>query len=67
MDVKPEEIEEKSIWPLLLALGITLMLAGIVSSLVVTGVGIILLLFSLGGWAQENRMMAQTHPEEDEE
>ncbi len=69
MDKSQESLLEKSLWPILLALGITLIAAGIVTSLLISGLGVILLLFSLGGWTQENRLLAQQFPadEMDEE
>ena len=45
-----------SIWPLLLAIGLTLMVSGVVTSLIVSLVGVILLLVSLVGWVQESRL-----------
>lgn len=58
-----------SIWPILLALGLALMVTGVVSSLVVSIVGVILLLGSLAGWSQESRIftMHESETEEEEE
>jgi hypothetical protein len=53
-----ESYPERSIWPIILAAGITLMAIGVVSSLAISGLGVVMLLFSLGGWAQENRALA---------
>ena len=61
MDESHESFQEKSIWPVLLAVGITLMAVGIVTSLVISGLGGIILLFSIGGWTQENRILAQQY------
>ena len=61
MDESHESYLEKSIWPILLAVGITLMAVGIVTSLVISVLGVIILLFSLGGWTQENRALAQQY------
>ncbi len=59
---------ELSYWPILLAVGIILMAIGIVSHLAISGIGVIILLFSIGGWAQENRNLAQKEAiDEDEE
>lgn len=55
-----------SIWPILLAAGLALMVTGIVTSLVVSIVGVILLLGSLAGWSQESRIFG-THENDDEE
>ncbi len=49
-----------SIWPLLLAAGITLLMVGIVTSLVVSIVGVVAMLVALGGWTQQNRTVV--HP-----
>ena len=56
-----------SIWPILLALGLALMVTGVVSSLVVSIVGVILLLCSLAGWSQESRIFAMHESETEEE
>jgi len=64
-----ESYQERSIWPIILAAGITLMAIGVVSSLLISGLGTLVLLFSLGGWTQENRSLSQhlSVDEEDEE
>ncbi len=67
MDEFHEGMQERSKWPILLAVAITLLAVGIVSSLVITVLGILLLLFSLGGWTQENRSLAQRYALEEEE
>lgn len=51
----PHQIPVTSIWPLLLGAGITMLIIGIITHWLVSVVGIILLIFSLGGWTQENR------------
>lgn len=50
----PEEIARPSYWPALLALGMMLALLGPVTSMIVTGAGLILGAISLIGWAGEN-------------
>jgi len=60
-----ESYQEKSIWPIILAAGITLLAVGVVTSLVISGLGIIVLLFALGGWTQENRNLAQQYSSEE--
>jgi hypothetical protein len=60
-----ENYQESSIWPILLAIGITLMAIGVVTNLIISGLGVIILLFSLGGWTQENRVLAQQFPSEE--
>jgi len=54
-----ESYLERSIWPIILAAGITLLAIGVVTSLVISGIGAIILLVALGGWTQENRTLAQ--------
>jgi len=65
MDEFHESLPEKSIWPILLAFGITLLAVGVVTSLALSGLGVIILLFSLGGWTQENRVLAQKYSSDD--
>lgn len=56
-----------SIWPLLLAVGLALLVAGVVSSLIVSLLGLIFTLVSVGGWIQETRLFAQEEGEPEEE
>lgn len=44
-----------SFWPIVLAGGLVLIAIGIVSSFIVSLVGILVLLTAIGGWAMENR------------
>jgi hypothetical protein len=44
------EMPRSTTWPIVLALGITLLGAGLVTSLVLSVVGAVLFVFSLGGW-----------------
>jgi hypothetical protein len=44
------EIPESTAWPIVLALGITLLGAGLVTSLVLSAVGAVLFVSALGGW-----------------
>ncbi len=48
-----------SYWPILLALGILLISVGIVSMLVISVIGVLLLLTAVIGWIWENRSQAQ--------
>jgi hypothetical protein len=50
------EVTEPSIWPILLAAGVSLVAAGIVSTLVVSLIGVIWLLAVIAGWVHENRV-----------
>ncbi len=44
-----------SFWPIVLAGGLVLIAIGVVSSFIVSLVGILVLLTAIGGWAMENR------------
>jgi hypothetical protein len=52
---RPEKLAEPTVWPAALALAITLMLWGFVSSLIITGVGLGLLVTALAGWIGDIR------------
>ncbi len=52
---RPEKLSEPCIWPAALALGITLLLWGLVTSLIITGVGGILFVVALAGWIRDIR------------
>ena len=69
MEHSPESNPPVSIWPILLAAGLTLIVTGVVSSLIVSIFGVILLLVSLAGWSQESRIFAlrESNSEEEEE
>jgi len=55
-DPLPEiHMPKPSFWPLGLALGATLLAAGVISSLWVSLVGLVLLFTSIGGWVAEDR------------
>ncbi len=44
-----------SFWPIVLAGGLVLIAIGVVSSFIVSILGVIVLLIAVGGWAMENR------------
>ena len=44
-----------SYWPIVLAFGLALIAIGVVSSFVVSVVGLIVMLVSIAGWTLENR------------
>jgi UPF0716 family protein affecting phage T7 exclusion len=44
-----------SFWPIVMAAGILLLAAGVVSSMIVSAVGLVIFLISVGGWVWENR------------
>jgi hypothetical protein len=59
---KPVPVDEKSIrtprpsyWPLALAFSLAVVLAGAISSLIVLGVGVLLVVVSIIGWGLERR------------
>jgi hypothetical protein len=59
---KLEPVDEKSIrtprpsyWPLFLAFSLAVVLAGAISSLIVLGIGVLLVVVSIVGWGLERR------------
>ncbi len=58
---RPERIPEPTAWPVGTAFGITLMLWGLVSTLMITGVGLALFVASLAGWTREIRHERRQH------
>jgi hypothetical protein len=52
---RPERIPRPTVWPPAMALGVTLLAWGLITSPVVLGLGIVLLVASLGGWIGEIR------------
>jgi hypothetical protein len=59
---KQEPVDEKSIrtprpsyWPLALAFSLAVVLAGAISSLIVLGIGVLLVILSIIGWGLERR------------
>lgn len=56
MDENPEiHLPAPSYWPIVLAFGLTLIAAGVVSTIIVSIVGVIVLLVAIAGWTLENR------------
>jgi hypothetical protein len=53
--LRPEKLPEPTAWPAALALAVTLMLWGFVSSLISTGVGLALFVVALAGWIGDIR------------
>jgi hypothetical protein len=49
----PEIIPHSTYWPLALAFGTTLLLWGFLTSLILSGVGILCMAVSLAGWIEE--------------
>ena len=65
MNEKPEiHLPAPSYWPIALAFGLVLIAIGVVSSGIVSIVGVIVLLIAVAGWTMENRVENQeTHHE----
>jgi len=62
MKKKPDiHIPPPSFWPIISAGGLVLIAIGVVSSFVVSILGIIVLLIAVGGWAMENRAKEADH------
>jgi len=60
MKEQPEiHLPSPSYWPIILAFGLALIAIGVVSSIVVSIVGVVVLLVSIAGWALENRTAGQ--------
>lgn len=49
----PEIIPDSTYWPVTLAFGITFLIWGFLTSLIVSGVGLLFITISLWGWIQE--------------
>lgn len=52
---KPEHIPSPTVWPAALALGITFLAWGLITSPIVLGMGLVLFTVSLWGWTREMR------------
>ena len=59
--LRPEKLPEPCVWPATLALGITLLLWGLVTSLIITGVGGMLFLAAMAGWIRDLRHERAQH------
>ena len=57
----PEKLPEPTAWPVALALAVTLILWGLVSSLIITGFGIALFAAALTGWIADIRHERKQH------
>jgi hypothetical protein len=51
----PKKLPEPTVWPAMLALGITFLVWGLVTSLIITGVGVALFSVALAGWIRDIR------------
>ncbi len=67
MEHTPETNPAISIWPIILGLGLALMVTGVVTSLIVSIFGVIMLLVALAGWSQESRIFSLRESEPEEE
>jgi len=56
-----EKLPEPSIWPATLALAITFLVWGLVTSLMITGVGLALFGLALAGWIRDIRHERTKH------
>ena len=52
---QPPQLSQPCVWPPALAMGITFLLWGLVTSLIITGVGLVIFAGALAGWIREIR------------
>ncbi len=52
---RPARLPQPTAWPCALALAITLILWGLVSSLIITGIGLALFIAAMAGWIADIR------------
>jgi hypothetical protein len=57
----PEKLPEPGVWPVTLALAITLLVWGLVTSLIITGVGVLLFVVAMAGWIRDIRHERAKH------
>lgn len=57
----PEKPPEPGVWPVTLALAITLLVWGLVTSLIITGVGLALFAVAMAGWIRDIRHERAKH------
>ncbi|HEX8969652.1 MAG TPA: hypothetical protein VF937_17345 [Chloroflexota bacterium] len=50
-----EHLPSPSVWPLTVAGGFTLLAFGVVTSLLISGLGLVLMMWGLSGWIQDMR------------
>ena len=58
---QPETLPEPCVWPVTLALGITFLVWGLVTSLIITGVGVALFAVAMAGWIRDIRHERAKH------
>ncbi|MDT0641808.1 hypothetical protein RM553_03085 [Zunongwangia sp. F363] len=61
---KPENLPEPTYWPFLLAFGTMLIFWGFLSNIVVSAIGAVIFIVSLGGWITD--LYKEKKPEKDE-
>ncbi len=49
----PDEIPEPTFWPIFLAFGVLLLFWGLITSFIMTAVGIVIVGFSVSGWVSD--------------
>jgi cytochrome c oxidase subunit 1 len=60
MKEQPEvHLLSPSYWPIVLAFGLALIAAGVVTTVIVSIVGIVVMLVAIAGWTMENRSAEQ--------
>ena len=52
---RPERLPEPTVWPVALALAVTLIVWGLVCSLIITAIGLALFIAALAGWIGDIR------------
>jgi hypothetical protein len=50
---EPRAMPEPTFWPIVMGFGVVLTFWGLITSLIITGVGIIVMGISLAGWIQD--------------
>jgi len=58
---RPQQLAEPTAWPAALALGITLLVWGLVTSLIITAVGLCVFAGALAGWIRDIRHERTKH------
>ena len=58
---QPPYLPEPCVWPAALAMGITFLLWGLVTSLIITGVGLVVFAGAISGWISEIRHERSKH------
>lgn len=60
MKEQPEiHMPSPSYWPITLAFGMALIAVGVVSSIIISIVGVVVMLVAIAGWTMENRAEGQ--------